>query len=392
MRSSKNAAIIATLTLATLLAATVRAEVPLHLRVIFQTDPAHQATIAWTTMQPLDDAAIEVRRRGDEAWAKITADSGKFAPGAPDAWYHHVRLTQLDPNTVYEIRNPGDAETRWFRTASDQDEPFVLLSGGDSRSGIDERKQMNRMMARLVAEQAAAGRPPVLALAHGGDFIVDGTKLPLWLDWLEHHSLTTTNDGQLLPVIPTRGNHDMGRLFNQVWAFAADNDNYFVTQLSPSAALITLNTETSTAGDQRDWLAQQLPELRARSRWLLTQYHKPAFPAVKIPSGAYTNWVPLFEEHRVDLAIESDGHVVKRTPPIRDNKVDSAGVVYIGEGGLGVGQRTPKTNRWYLQPTADKCGAMHHLHLLTFTPERLNVKVIKLGGDVFDEFDLLPRR
>ncbi len=152
--------------------------------------------------------------------------------------------------------------------------------------------------------------------------------------------------------------------------------------------LATLNTETSTAGDQRDWLASELAANRWRHRWYVCQYHKPAFPAVKVPSGALTNWVPLFEQYQIDLACEADGHVIKRTVPIKNMKPDPTGVVYIGEGGLGVGQRTPKTNRWYLQETKDNCGAAHHVHLLTFKPQQLDCRVIELEGKVFDEFTL----
>ena len=73
-------------------------------------------------------------------------------------------------------------------------------------------------------------------------------------------------------------------------------------------------------------------------------------------------------------------------------KVDPDGVVYIGEGGLGVGQRTPKTDRWYLKDTAEQCGSEHHVHLITFYADRLEVRVIQLGGEVFDEFALKPRQ
>ena len=210
------------------------------------------------------------------------------------------------------------------------------------------------MMARMVAEQTAAGRPEILALAHGGDFIVNGPDLGQWLVWLDNHELTTGDDGRLLPLIPTRGNHDMGPIFNQVFDFPTDDENYYALSLGSELRLATLNTETSTAGDQREWLASELAANRWNHRWYVCQYHKPAFPAVKVPSGALTNWVPLFEEYQIDLACEADGHVIKRTAPIRDMKIDPAGVVYIGEGGLGVGQRTPKTHRWYLQPTAEQ--------------------------------------
>ena len=259
------------------------ADVPRHLRVIWREDPATEATVSWTTASESLNASLEIRERDEGGWRTVeSARNGAFRGSSKD-WFHHVRFTDLKPSTAYEIRMPDDDESRWFRTAPADDVPFALISGGDSRSGIEHRQKINRMMADVVTEQAAADRPAVVALAHGGDFIVDGTRLDQWLQWLDDHELTSTSDGQLLPVIPTRGNHDRGPLFNQVWDFPDDDDNYYHTALTPAVTLVTLNTETSTAGDQRDWLAETLPEVRANSRWLLAQYHKPAFPAVKVP-------------------------------------------------------------------------------------------------------------
>ena len=124
----------------------------------------------------------------------------------------------------------------------------------------------------------------------------------------------------------------------------------------------------------------------------MAQYHTPAFPAVKVPSTAYANWVPLFDEYRLDLVCEADGHNIKRTSPILNNKINPDGIVYIGEGGMGVGQRTPKTDRWYLAEMADKNSSGHHVHLLTFDAEHLDVRVIRLEGETFDNFQLFPRK
>ena len=96
--------------------------------------------------------------------------------------------------------------------------------------------------------------------------------------------------------------------------------------------------------------------------------------------------MPLFEQYNVDLVCEGDGHNIKRTAPIRDFKVDLTGVVYIGEGGLGVGQRTPKDHRWYLNPPQAKTGKGHHVQLLTFDREQLASRVVLIGGEVFDDY------
>lgn len=371
---------------------------PRHVRVIWHSDPATSAIVSWTTTEPGSKHLVKLRAESQEDWTTVECQRneqfGGELKGQPVPYAHHTTLTDLQPATRYAVICESDGKPSreyYFFTAPDDDRPVSLLFGGDSRSGIEQRKNINRMMARMVAEQQAAGRPPIIALAHGGDYIVNGTVLELWLAWLDNHELTTGDDGQLLPIIPARGNHDMGPIFNQVFAFPERDENYYAVSLSGDVRLATLNTETSTAGDQRDWLAKELADERWNHRWYVAQYHKPAFPAVKVPSGALTNWVPLFEQYQINLACEADGHAIKRTPPVKGVKVDPEGVVYIGEGGLGVGQRTPKTNRWYLQDTAEHCGSAHHVHLLTFRKEGLDGKVIKLDGEVFDEFTIEPR-
>lgn len=371
---------------------------PRNVRTIWRTNPATSAIISWETTGLGEGSLVKVRPADSQEWTTVECHrneqyAAKLESG-PAPFVHHAQLTGLTPATKHQIVcQTSDQESRefYFFTAPGDDRPVALLFGGDSRSGLKERQEVNRMIDRLVTEQTAAKRPAIIAFAHGGDFIVDGKKLDQWLRWLADHQQTGHQDGRLLPLIPTRGNHDAGPLYNQVFDFAEDNENYFATNLTSQIRIATLNTEASMAGDQRDWLENELKAERWDHRWYLAQYHRPAFPAVKLPSGALINWVPLFDQYSLDLVCEADGHNIKRTPPIRNLKIDKTGVVYIGEGGLGVGQRTPLTHRWYLQPTAEHCSSGHHLHLLTFDKVRLNVKVIRLNGELFDEFNLEPR-
>ena len=138
------------------------------------------------------------------------------------------------------------------------------------------------------------------------------------------------------------------------------------------------------------WLEEILQSSRPDYRWLIAQYHKPVYPAVKSPGSGQKSWVPLFEKYNLDLACESDGHNIKRTVPIRDGKPADDGVVYIGEGGLGVSQRTPKPGRWFLQPPgmADQGS---HVFLLTFTPDHLLGQCVLLNGEIRDRFLIKPR-
>ena len=161
--------------------------------------------------------------------------------------------------------------------------------------------------------------------------------------------------------------------------------NWFATAIG-DLTLITLDTEVSMAGAQRDWLEGALQRGRD-AKWLVASYHRPAYPAVKSASGAREHWVPLFERYDVDLVCESDGHSLKRTVPIREDRVDYTGVTYVGEGGLGVPQRTPDPDRWYLQEPGMVTSA-HHVQVLSFEPELLRYRVVLHEGTVLDELTI----
>ena len=380
---------------------------PIQWRVIWTTDPQHTATISWSTRAETADNHLWIRpKQEDSQPRKVTAQrNGAFTLNGSEmkdvdpVYFHHVRLDGLEPGMTYEFElNSDGSKSRVlsFRAAPaiDSAESFSLIYGGDSRSGLEDRQRMNRLSAELTS-----GLPDVIAFVHGGDYVYDGRRFAQWTDWMTHDELRTTPDGRVLPIIPTRGNHDSGYLYDEVFDTpGAKGENYYHTTLPGGVNLLTLNTNISHAGDQRVWLAGQLETLRPKSRWLLAQYHRPAYPAVKKPGDAKAAWVPLFEAHDVDLVFESDGHAIKRTVPIRGDKLDPTGVVYIGEGGLGVPQRTPHSDRWYLQAPG-MSGRGHHLTTASFSGDELRLvtqgfavneesgRIDDLDGDavIFDE-------
>lgn len=365
---------------------------PAHWRVIWTDDPATTATVSWSTREMGAKHTLSYRIKGNAHQTEGTAlaDSGRYTGGQTEFYYHHARLTELEPSTAYEVQMNSDGDqSPWFYfvTGPAHDRPFSILNGGDSRSGLKDRLEINQMIAKMVGDSYANDEEAddILALVHGGDFIVNGTNVEQWARWLSDHESTTTDDGRLLPIIPARGNHDHGKPFNEVFGFPESDKNYYAISIGPKVRMVTLNTETSVAGDQAEWIDSEMKSSRADHRWLLAQYHRPIYPAVKAPSSALKVWAPLFEKHNVDLVCEADGHNIKRTVPIRDNKQDPSGVVYIGEGGLGVPQRTPKTDRWYLKSPgmADKA---HHVFVLTFGKEKLAGKCVLLDGSIRDEF------
>lgn len=361
---------------------------PRQWRVIWREDPAHEATISWNTRKAAKVNRLYYRTADEKPQVVAAQRNGKYA-GKPALYYHHVTMNDLKPATRYEIVMESDGQRSavlFFWTAPATDVPLALVVGGDSRSDREARRQVNQLIAKKFRQY-----PRLIAFGHGGDFVGSGRSLEQWSHWMTDHELTTTDTGRLLPIVPVLGNHDEGPLFNQIFNFPRRHKNYYVTQLSSHVCLITLNSNMATAGVQATWLKRQLATLRPQYRWLIVQYHRPAFPAVKDPGTALRDWVPLFEQYHVDLVCEFDGHVIKRTMPIRGGKPDPTGVVYVGEGGLGVPQRTPKMDRWYLQAPG-KAGSGHHVQLLGFGRKRLDYQAVLLDGSVFDSHSLQPRQ
>ncbi len=378
---------------------------PRHWRLIWTGNPQQQVTASWSTTGQGKQHRVyydTVSREGklleyaehcdssaDGLFTAHTKQPNTKQPKLP-FYYHHARLRDLQPGTIYYLVMVSDGQASrefHFRTAPADDAAFSLLFGGDSRSGLADRCKINEMISVLAERE-----PGIMALAHGGDYVFDGRKLTQWIAWLDNYELCVSKTGRMLPIIPARGNHEAyGPLFDQVFDSPGGGlgKNYFATNLNKECLWLTLNTEISMGGDQRDWLEAQFKQA-VGIRWQLLQYHRAAWPAVKRASAGLQHWVPLFDDYLPDLACESDGHVAKRTVPIRFGIKDPQGVVYIGEGGMGVPQRKARTERWFLQGDA-YAGSVHHLQWISIGKEELRCRTITLGCKVVDDYRCGPR-
>ncbi|MCF6227781.1 MAG: fibronectin type III domain-containing protein [Planctomycetes bacterium] len=367
---------------------------PAQWRVIWHENPATEATIAWSTADnAISTLHLDTKPRAAKTKkyaTKLNASSAKFSTDEEDIYNHYVELKKLKPATKYWFAlKTGDSTSQefWFQTAPAKDVGFKFLYGGDSRSNRDSRREVNNLIKKLVKAD-----PEIICLVHGGDYISDGEDWEDWTEWLTDHELLTLGDGRLLPVVPARGNHEAeGPLYDEIWNTPGKKDqNYWVTALSPQFRIINLNTNIPHGGDQKIFLTNEL-KAGQKFRWLTANYHRPAYPAVKKPGDALKHWVPLFEKYNADVVFESDGHTFKRTVPIRAGKKAEDGIVYIGEGGLGVSQRTPDEDRWYFKE-GGKVGSFHHVQKVTVTDKKLTVETIDLKRKVKDTWSRKPRK
>ena len=358
-----------------------------QVRVLWFEDPTQDASIAWSYMGS-HPKHVQLKLKN----GTLLTPTNHSIPNVSGTVIQVVELSGLTPNSKVEfslIEKSKPQKNYWFQTAP-QSGPFTLLFGGDSRSDRKQRRKMFRLLQSNLQQD-----PSIFALCHGGDFIGDGRKWVYWDRWLSDWELTYRPGGQILPIIPTRGNHELSSsLFDKVMGMPAHlkGKQYYATQIGP-LRLYTLNTEISYSGNQKSWLQQNLKQWHNKTKFLIGNYHRPAWPAVKRPSGAKTHWVPLFDRYQFDLVFESDGHALKKTVPIYKGKKDTKkGVIYIGEGGLGVKQRTAgNRGQWYFKKPGYATSS-HHFIKLNVSEENLKVQVVTEKNSRFDQFTLSPRK
>ncbi|MGB0373098.1 MAG: metallophosphoesterase family protein [Opitutales bacterium] len=381
-----------------------------NLRLVWTTTPQTHATISWESDMKTEGDYLILWEEGNEplrisatSTKAYTPSQGKEKKGKKkkkdeeasvdeEPWYYrHVRIQGLMPSTVYHLTAHSDGQESaqfHFRTAPNDDRNFKLIYVGDSRSNIDVAETISTQLGEMAAKD-----PEILAAIHGGDFASRGT-VSHWRPWLAAWERTTSENGRLLPIIPVVGNHeDISRspVYSEAYDMPGGNENFLYScKLAPNFRIAVLNSEIPSTGVQESFLKETLERYKSEKvRWQLVAFHRPVYPAVKKP-GMLQRLVPHFESYNIDLVLESDGHCIKRTVPIRNNEQDPSGVVYLGEGGYGAPQRDPK-DLWYLEAPGFASKG-DHLMLLRVTPEKIEYKTIGMNASVLDQFDFFPRK
>jgi hypothetical protein len=373
-----------------------------NLRVVWSEYPQTEALVIWDGRElnegamVLYDTVSHGKSYSDYAFKTSLYESGLYlkkvigAPKGPASsccdesplFYHHAKLSNLKPGTTYYLAIQVKGETGrefHFKTAPASG-TFKLIYAGDSRTRVDVVRQMSHQIAQMVEQDES-----IVALLHGGDFVGAPNDLGKWEKWLDAYALTTTESGRLLPLIPIVGNHDKGgaEIFFHAFGDVGGGTGRYVCHLAPSVRITCLNSMQKAAGEQQGFLQEALKKMEAdKVLWRFSAQHYPSYPAVKNWQYAKREWVPLYEKYNVDLVLESDGHCIKRTVPIRNDKESPDGVVYLGEGGFGAPQRDPDPTRWYLQGGFVSKG--DHIMMLDISPEAIHYSTILSSGKTVD--------
>lgn len=380
---------------------------PVGLLLTWQRDPTTTMTIDWhrrpTELDQLP--RIEARPRGATEWESFDATRLEFP--FSDRKIDRVELTGLTPGAAYEFRGGEGTATHYFRTMpATLEEPLTFAIGGDVRHRQAWMEEMNRMAMKHDPEFIVWGGD--LAYADGQE-----SNLRFWHEWFEANMNTlVADDGRVPPLIVGIGNHEVrggshqnrmsdeaarrrfAPYFYGLFAFPGQ-PGYGVLDFGGYLSLVIGDTDhTNTVeGEQTRWLARALAE-REEVTHLIPVYHVPAYPSHRDFEGAVSrkireHWLPLFEQHGVRVAFENHDHTFKRTHPLRGGEVAADGIIFMGDGAWGVGERKvhDAEETWYLAASQ----SIRHGMLVTLTRQGKTVTTISHRGEVIDEVDIPVR-
>ncbi|KAL0488301.1 hypothetical protein AKO1_015474 [Acrasis kona] len=282
--------------------------------------------------------------------------------------YNQMNVTDINyylnkPSFITFSGMPG--RTAQFRTLSaSPDNNVFFVTGGDQGAA--------RLSAKMVA-QASSLDPDFISI--GGDLNYDNGMTSCYrrvLDGINafaHHAFDS--NGNMIPLLTAIGNHEA-----LYYRFGATNKNDIANYLLFYSHQIGTDVNTRTTYHAHNLGGCSLLVLDSsinvphvnqvdfiRTSWSSTNqtkmamYHGPLYPSSRSVDNSIAVlgrlvWEPVFNEMNMTIGIENHDHTLKRTRVMR-NAVpvgkDDRGVVYIGDGNMGVTPRYPFSQRSYLE-------------------------------------------
>ena len=352
-------------------------------RLSYRTDPARSIVVGWNQISGDSPKVYYGKEDFGTEWEKYPQNhsvDNKTKYKKLDSRF--ARLTDLESSTAYFFvikDSEGVSKRFWFKTAPGKPMPLTFIAGGDSRTNPEPRREGNKLVAKL--------RP--LFVLFGGDYTGWGTQKQ-WEGWLDDWQLTISEGGRIYPIIAAHGNHENSDMQMIYKLFDAPNpDIYFSLGIGGTMMRIwTLNSELEKDPikweTQTAWLKKDMKK-HSDANWKIVDYHRPMRPHTSAKQegvGRIKAWAQTFYDNSVDLVIESDTHMVKRTYPLKPSTeignyesfvLDPKGTIFIGEGSWGAPKRPVNDDKPWTMASA----SFYQFKLIHVSKEKLESRVVK---------------
>ncbi|WP_407292668.1 fibronectin type III domain-containing protein [Stutzerimonas zhaodongensis] len=371
--------------------------------VAFRTDlnqPTAQLQLGPALAGPTLDAKANI----------LTGETQRLDAENGPAYYHQVRLTNLQPDTAYVYRVKGAAGwSEWlqFHTAKERFAPFNFIYLGDTQNDI-------LSIASRTTRQALRSTANPALIVHAGDLVAQGSTLSHDDEWGEWNQVGGYAYGGI-PQLPAAGNHeylddkradgsetrrlgphfplqftlpDNGAEGVKETSYVVDYQGVRFVVLDGTAALDLGALETQT-----EWLERNLRDSKAR--WNIVVVHQPLYTCARPGDteplkGA---WKPLLDRYGVDMVLQGHDHCYSRLTDEagRDASAKARaanapiGPVYmvsvVGSKAYGLNGRA--------RQQGDRIAEQTQLYQTIAVEEnRLAVRTFTADGSLYDAFDI----
>ncbi|MBI1318922.1 MAG: hypothetical protein GC168_08225 [Candidatus Hydrogenedens sp.] len=327
-------------------------------------------------------------------YAHTAEAAARQIPGLDDRWFYTAELEGLEPGGTYYFvagtEEGGYSREHKFHTVPAEG-PVRFIEGGDQAFTPGSR--------RLLTQ--AASHEPDFAVIGGDIAYANGDTRNLWqwdLYLFNYRNRFVTPKGYLVPIMYAIGNHEVNDkegpapvtapffmgMINQ-----ADTTNFVRTAGEDTVFYFLDSSHTQTHESQVAWLDEQMAAHQDVPNQFAV-YHVPLYPSHRDyddprSEAGREHWGPLFDKHHLDIGFEHHDHSFKRTKRITGGEVDPEGVLYLGDGSMGVPVRSSdNADAWYIE----KASGTSHFWLVEVNAGKVHAQAIERSGEVFDEVTL----
>ena len=311
-------------------------------------DPRTSIVAQWRTTDEITLATTMRYAKGADLPASELTEArhgvqfAYHATGTEVLRQHQVHLCDLEPGTAYSYQVGGtDAVTGresfspvyTFRTAPDvvaqPDAEVVFGFVGDSRGGYDVWQSL---IDQLVQRQ------PDLVL-FSGDAVTIGLTQFEWEDFFERAEPLFAR----VALVSAHGNHEVNAVnyYSQI-AMPGDQETF---GFDYGFAHITVANDTpddpiKLTQKHRSAIAADFAASDS-ARWKLFMHHQPMFSASTSHGSNVTlqeAWLPLVDEHHIDLVLNGHDHDYEVSKPLVNKQVQATNdnaTVFVVAGGAG---------------------------------------------------------
>lgn len=245
----------------------------------------------------------------------------------------------------------------------------VALVVGDFGTGSRAQREVAAAMAEVAAARGAEW-----FVTTGDNFYTDDVAAI----WEEPFGWVAARGMELVPAI---GNHDVESATRRelVREHLGLEETWYTQQIG-EVTFVVLDGNRFGEAEQQEFLTTTLPTLHDQP--VVVVVHQPPFSCGHHGPTPYIRdrWVPLFEQHGVEVVLSGHDHTYQRH--------HRGEVVYVVTGGGGAGLYRMEQCPAGLEPPVVSDDGNHHFLVLTLGEEHMTVEAFTPELAVLDRFEV----